>query len=97
MWLAAGDGTAPASSPVAAGEGTTVTVNADGGANLRDQPTLAREVILLIPQGGDRDGTERPDGCRWLRLAACALRRYQRLGGKCPSRRHGCERQHERR
>ncbi len=51
-WLTADDGLAP-TSPSAA-EATTdmvLTVSATAGANLREQPTLAGEIILLVPQG----------------------------------------------
>ncbi len=69
-WLAADDGTvaAPSSTrqPV---EGTTLIVSAVGGANLREQPTLASEVILLIPQGATMKVRSAPvsaDGYDWL-------------------------------
>ena len=69
LWLAADDGTVPTPSATGADEGTTLTVSADGGANLRDQPTLASEVILLIPQGATvtvRSAPTSADGYDWL-------------------------------
>ncbi len=69
-WLAADDGTvATPSSAQQTVEGTTLTVSAAGGANLRDQPTLASEVILLIPQGATvtvRSAPVSADGYDWL-------------------------------
>jgi len=51
-WLTADDGLAPTSPPAAETTTDTVlTVSATAGANLRAQPTLAGEIILLVPQG----------------------------------------------
>lgn len=69
MWLGADDGTTPASPSAGASTGATVTVSVDGGANLREQPTLAGEVILLVPQGATvtiRSAPASADGYDWL-------------------------------
>jgi len=67
-WLVADSGTAPAPAAGIA-EGTVLIVTAESGANLRDQPTLAGEFILLIPQGATVTVLSAPvsaDGYDWL-------------------------------
>jgi len=68
VWLATDGGTA--STPgQGTEEGAARTVSAAGGANLREQPTLASAVILLVPQGATvtiRSAPVSADGYDWL-------------------------------